>query len=83
MPAGKLYALHINRRSTDVTVRPDIRWPGMWRMHKGGRVSDMVNLSRAKDAALSWLAQERGRGLGNTEIARWHVRELIRQSGAA
>jgi hypothetical protein len=34
------------------TVKPDPDWPGMWRVHMpDGHVSDMVNLSRAKDAA--------------------------------
>jgi len=30
----------------------DEKWPGMWRVrHSDGRLSDMVNLTRAKDAA--------------------------------
>jgi hypothetical protein len=34
------------------TVKPDPDWPGMWRAHMAdGHVTDMVNLSRAKDAA--------------------------------
>jgi hypothetical protein len=41
------------------TGRPgstDDRYPSMWRhpLYQG-QASDMVNLSRAKDAALSWL----------------------------
>jgi hypothetical protein len=33
-------------------VVPYERWPGMWRVHQpDGSTSDMVNLSRAKDAA--------------------------------
>ena len=35
-------------------VAPDAKWPGMWRIHANGRISDMVNLSRAKDSAMSW-----------------------------
>lgn len=36
-----------------VTVRPDAQWPSMWRLHwPDGSISDMVNLSRAKDAAM-------------------------------
>lgn len=33
-------------------VVPDGEWPGMYRVHTGGgKLSDMVNLTRAKDAA--------------------------------
>jgi hypothetical protein len=35
------------------TVAKDAHWPGMWRVQFGGRLSDMTNLSRAKDAAIS------------------------------
>jgi hypothetical protein len=35
------------------TVEPDANWPGMWRVRFRGMLSDMVNLSRAKDAAIS------------------------------
>jgi hypothetical protein len=34
------------------TVKPDPEWPNLWRVHMpDGHVTDMVNLSRAKDAA--------------------------------
>lgn len=35
-------------------VVPDGKWPGMWRLRllPDGNLSDMVNLSRAKDAAV-------------------------------
>jgi hypothetical protein len=37
-----------------IGIEPDAQWPGMWRVrHPDGNLSDMVNLSRAKDAALS------------------------------
>ena len=39
---------------TDPTahVVPDDKWPGMWRIvWPDGKISDMVNLDRAKDAA--------------------------------
>ncbi len=37
-----------------VEVVPDAKWPGMWRVRSlDGSLSDMVNLTRAKDAALS------------------------------
>jgi len=64
--------LHIGRRYTGVSVRPDFEWPGMWRVHQGDRVTDMTNLSRAKDAGITWA---RPRGLGSSELARWHRRE--------
>jgi hypothetical protein len=35
------------------TVEPDSKCPGMYRVHHDGKVTDMVNLSRAKDAAIS------------------------------
>lgn len=46
--------LYIGRKATGISVRPDGQWPGMWRIHHDQRVSDMVNLARAKDAAVSW-----------------------------
>jgi hypothetical protein len=36
-----------------VEVRPDPVWPSMFRIHHRGGVSDMVNLTRARDAARS------------------------------
>jgi hypothetical protein len=36
-----------------VAVEPDSKWPGMWRVRRGGSISDLVNLSRAKDAAIA------------------------------
>jgi hypothetical protein len=44
--------LLIGRRRTGISVRPDPVHPSMWRIHEGDRVSDMVNLARAKDAAV-------------------------------
>ena len=34
-------------------VVPDDKWPNMYRVRIGGDISDMANLSRAKDAAIS------------------------------
>jgi hypothetical protein len=45
----------------------------MWRARSGERLSDMVNLTRAKDAAIAWA---RPRGLGGTETVTWHRREI-------
>jgi hypothetical protein len=34
------------------TIKPDAKWPSMWRVHlPNGQVSDMTNLTRARDAA--------------------------------
>ena len=36
------------------SIEPDRAWPGMWRVRlPDGHLTDMVNLSRAKDAAAS------------------------------
>jgi hypothetical protein len=40
------------------TVEPDENWPGMWRIRFGDKLSDMANLSRAKDAAISLVLSE-------------------------
>lgn len=52
---GMEYALHYGNAKTPlVTVKPDSKYPAMWRIHTpDGTMSDMVNLSRAKDAAAS------------------------------
>jgi hypothetical protein len=34
-----------------VAIVPDAQYPGMWRVRSGDTLSDMVNLSRARDAA--------------------------------
>jgi hypothetical protein len=40
--------------SKRATVKRDANWPNMWRVHlPNGQVTDMVNLTRAKDAAQS------------------------------
>jgi hypothetical protein len=51
----------LRRRRGDrvmATIVPDKTWPGMWRVRmRDGHLTDMVNLTRAKDAAqLSALA---------------------------
>jgi hypothetical protein len=50
---GDGYALSHGRRRAMLHVVPDAKYPGiLWRVrHPDGRLSDMVNLSRAKDAA--------------------------------
>ena len=64
--------LFIGTRRTPVSLHPDPDWPGQWRIHRGDQVSDMVNLTRAKDAAIAWA---RPRGLGSGEVAHWRTRQ--------
>jgi hypothetical protein len=52
MNATNLTTLKSGRRVV-ATIEPDSKWPGMWRVRRGGSISDMVNLSRAKDAAIA------------------------------
>jgi hypothetical protein len=41
-----------NSGSLLAIIVPDADWPGMWRVHTPkGHITDMVNLTRAKDAA--------------------------------
>lgn len=77
-PPGAIHILHIGNKRTNISVQPDPTWPGMWRIHQGGlyggagvEISDMLNLARAKDAALSWLGNRRASG---SEKVRWHTR---------
>jgi hypothetical protein len=48
------YSLHLGTSNKVLaTVIPDQTYPGMWRIQwPDGTVSDMVNLARAKDAAV-------------------------------
>jgi len=64
--------LYIGNKFTGVKVRQDETYPGMWRIHKGDDRSDMVNIARAKDAAIGWA---RPKGLGGGETAKWNHRE--------
>ena len=50
---AQAYALHYgNAQAALVQVVPDSLWPGMFRMvWPDGQISDMANLSRARDAA--------------------------------
>jgi hypothetical protein len=75
---SRILKLYIGKTFTGVTVEPDSQWPKMWRVCKDGRKSDMVNLARAKDAAIVWA---RPRGLGGTEIPYWRHRETASGQG--
>jgi|SRR5215831_15126473 len=66
------WRLSIGNRFTGLVVCPDPQWPNMWRIHFGGRISDVVNLTRAKDAAINW---GRAEGQGGAKGVRWERRE--------
>lgn len=69
------YDLFIGNRSTGISVIPDKEYSGMWRVRdRDGRLSDIVNISRAKDAALSWALTGRGGGIGR-QIIEWRCTE--------
>jgi hypothetical protein len=71
--------LYIGQGPTDIFVRPDDRYPGMWRVHGHGRVSDMVNLTRAKDAAIAWARPD---GQGTPKHISWERRETPGNGGS-
>lgn len=73
MTMTRVLRLFIGTKLTGITVQPDGQWSGMWRVHQGDRVSEMVNLSRAKDAAMGWLSQSTGRGLRPGDVAYWRI----------
>lgn len=59
--------LYVGRKKTRISVQSDPKSPKMYRVHGPSGISDMVNLSRAKDAALS-IAGLQGSAL---EAANW------------
>jgi len=68
--AAPEWRLYVGNKFTGIVVRPDDKWPSMWRVHWPDRSpSDMVNLARAKDAALARVR------LGGEEVPRWRRRE--------
>ncbi len=53
--AGKILALHRGKSSEPlVHIEPDPNWVGMYRVRSSNGLSDVANLSRAKDAALAF-----------------------------
>jgi hypothetical protein len=54
----RLFLCHGRGRNPVVTVEPDSKYSGMYRIRfPDGSLSDMVNLTRAKDAALAFALQ--------------------------
>jgi hypothetical protein len=45
--------LYLGSRATGYSITPDTKYPSMWRVrYPDGSLSDIVNLTRARDAAL-------------------------------
>jgi hypothetical protein len=54
----RLLLCHGSRRNPFVTVEPELKYTGMYHIRfPAGGLSDMVNLTRAKDAALAFALQ--------------------------
>ena len=70
---SQAYALHYGAARTPIAlVVPDSVYPGMYRIRwPSGELSDMVNLSRAKDAALAIC--ERGPPRRDPRLFRWEI----------
>jgi hypothetical protein len=64
-------ALHYGQSATPLLhVVPNVRYPSMWRIwHPDGALSDMTNLSRARDAARA--IAERGPPARNRRRLHW------------
>jgi len=43
-------------------VEPELEWPGMWRVRWSGGLTDIVNLTRSKDTAISLALSELNAG---------------------
>jgi hypothetical protein len=55
-----------------VLVAPDVSWAGMYRMRwPDGRVSDLANLARCRDAAITLC--ERNSPERNWQLFRWKL----------
>jgi hypothetical protein len=62
---GNAFTLHFaNSKKPMLSVEPDATYPGMWRIRHRGRLSDMVNLTRAKDAAITLALTDLNRHQG-------------------
>ena len=66
--ASSLY--YGNSRTPVAHAAPDAVWPGLWRIHwPDGQISDLTNLTRAKDAAE--VISERGPPRRDHKLFRW------------
>ena len=71
--------LYLGSKPTGISVQPDQKYPKMYRVHRGAKVSDMVNLTRAKDAAIRWATPAEG-GIGHR--LSWKVVGSVQQARA-
>jgi len=68
------WRLYFGGKATGIVVRPDEKYPGLFRVHWPDRPpSDLTNLTRAKDAAVRWA----GRGGSGGTVVRWDRRETV------
>ena len=76
------YSLHYgNAQRPLARILPD-SWPGMWRIvWPDGRLTDMTNLTRAKDAAAA--IAERGPPLRNGRRLRWQLIGAVEEAARA
>jgi hypothetical protein len=77
------FALHLRQAKSPLSwVVPDATYAGMWRIrHPGGRLTDMMSLTRAKDAAVS-VALGALNPKRTTERAAQRPRRLVQVAGA-
>ena len=69
--------LHLNTGRLLATVEPDATWPKMYRVRlPDDRLTDMVNLSRAKDAAVALAMAALNSDIRQTPVAAPPVRYL-------
>ena len=71
---GAEWRLFRGRRQVGRVV-PDSKYPDMWRVKLPGGLSDMVNLSRARDAA-------RERAVERLRFAAENEKNIVRNQGA-
>jgi hypothetical protein len=65
------WRLYLGGKSTGIVVRPDEKYPSLFRVHWPDRPpSDMANLTRAKDAAMRWVGRA---GSGDAKRLHWKV----------
>jgi hypothetical protein len=73
---GRLFLYHGNNCSPLLTVEPDSKYAGMYRIRfPEGGLSDMVNLTRAKDAAITLALQSLNSGVQETPQPAAYVRK--------
>jgi hypothetical protein len=59
---GNAFTLHLaNSKKPILSVEPDATCSGMWRIRHRGHLSDMTNLTRARDAAATWALTDLNR----------------------